>query len=192
VARGRAAGAGGRGGDRIPALRASRVRAVAALAALAGGGALGAYAIATAGARAEAVDPLSVGGLVLLVAALVWSTRALAWALLAFGAAYVVGVVLADGAAATSIPYGGGLLLVGELAAWSVTLRAVERVERRVVTRKAGVLAATGAGGAGAAALALGAARISVGGGLGTVALGLAATVAAIGVVAAAARSTAP
>jgi hypothetical protein len=125
---------------------------------------------------------------VLLVIALVWSMRALSWALAAIGAAYVAGVVLAEGPAATSIAYGSGLLLVGELAAWSATLRAVERVDSRVVVRKLGLLALTGAGGAAAAALALGAARISLGGGLGTVALGLAAAVAAVGIVAAGAR----
>ena len=128
----------------------------------------------------------------LLVAALVWSTRALAWALLALGAAYALGVVLAEGPSATSIPYGGGLLLVGELAAWSVTLRAVERAEPRVVVRKIGLLALVGAAGAGTAALALGAARISLGSGLGAVALGLAAAVGTIALVAAFARSTAP
>jgi hypothetical protein len=129
---------------------------------------------------------------VLLVAALVWSTRALAWALLAMGAAYAVGVALAEGPSETSIAFGGGLLLVGELAAWSTTLGAVERVERRVVVRKLGVLALTGAGGAATSALALGAARLSLGGGLGAVALGLAAAVTAIAIVAAGARSTAP
>jgi hypothetical protein len=191
VAGGRAAGIGRRGGDRIPALRASRVRAVAALAALAVGGALGTYPITAAGSRTPYVEALAAAALLLLTAALVSSTRALVWALAVFGAAYFVGVLDGRPVGAT-IAYGGALLLLGELAAWSSTLRAVELVERAVVVRKLGLLALIGAGGAGTAALTVGAARIPVSGGLGIVALGLAAAVAAIAVVSAANRIQSP
>src|SRR5205823_3399930 len=149
VARRRPAQCSARGGGGIQALRQARTRLT-----LAGSSALAYCAVL---AYAIALDPKlglltgALGGLGALLLFFVLARaleEALAWALLFLGVAYAVALVAGGAAVDEGVPLVAvGLLLCGELAAWSLEERHGIAVDRAVLAARAlavGVLAAAG------------------------------------------------
>jgi hypothetical protein len=128
-------------------------------------------------------------GLAALAVTLVGDRRVLAGAIVAFAAEMVALDAIRSSSTLALALYGAGLLGLGELASFSVGLRAVERVERAVLARRSAAIVLAAVGALAVAALVGLASHAAVGGGLGAGALGVAATVAAIGLVAVLARS---
>jgi hypothetical protein len=124
-----------------------------------------------------------------LAVALSGRQRLLGGALAALGAQIITLEELRAPAGAVLVLYAAGLLLLGELASFAISLRAVELVARRVVRRRSAYLAAVAAGAAAVAAAVLLAARIAIGGGLASAALGVGAIVVLIGATSALARA---
>jgi hypothetical protein len=145
VARGDAARSRDRGGVVVQAPRPRRARVVTSGGALATALALTAYSAAVADGDAAAVAPLGVLALATLAASLAagW-TSGIAWTLALVGAAYAVALAArgADAVDAAAPLVGAGLLLLAELAYWSLELRGPGYEERRVVARRLGALAA--------------------------------------------------
>jgi hypothetical protein len=156
---GSAARAGDRGGDRIPTLRASRLRVATAALAFVVAVALAASLLAGTESSAPALVPLAAAALVAVVLSLVW-TPLTGIVLVVLATEFVLRELDARLAAPQTAAFGAGLLLVGELLAWSDSLRGSARVAPGVVARRAGNLAAIVLLGAGAAALTVEAGRI--------------------------------
>jgi hypothetical protein len=133
---------------------------------------------------APLVAAVGIAAILLLLAALVGRWAALVpWALAVAGAEYAAFLVIREATIDPYAPlYGGGLLLVAELAYWSIGRDVPGEGEglgaRRVSLTLAVVLAAGGVGG-----LVLTMAQLRVNGGLLLELLGVAAAVGALGVV---------
>jgi Pyruvate/2-oxoacid:ferredoxin oxidoreductase gamma subunit len=143
-------------------------------------------------AYAALVEPalglLGLAGLVLVLLAVALGRAGLvAPGLVVVLAGYATSVVVRDSAALEPAAplVGGGLLVVAELAYWSVELRGKEPEERLVVFRRLATLVALTAGAVvlGAGVLAA-AAALPLGGGLVWNVVGVAAAVAALAVIA--------
>jgi hypothetical protein len=188
---GRGTSRGRRGGEGIPALSAQRARLSSALAALVLGAALAAYP-ALAAPRLKGLE-LALGGAALLALALALALPArspLLGASLVLLAAEIVALdLLRTRSPLALVVCAAGLLTLGELAALSVSLRAVELVSRTVALRRTAYLAAVALGAAAVAAVVELATRIAIGGGLGSAALGVGAIVLLLGATSGLARA---
>lgn len=139
---------------------------------------------------------LVIGGVaagLLVAAALVFGWEQLVpWALGALAAEYVASFYIRGGGSEEAAPlYGAGLLLLGELVAWSASLRTRMREERPVLLLRLGTLAAAVVASAGLGTVLLGLAASDAGGGLGWTLVGTAGAVAAVALVVRLARSPA-
>ncbi|HEY1365557.1 MAG TPA: hypothetical protein VGF23_00510 [Gaiellaceae bacterium] len=109
----------------------------------------------------------------------------LPWVLLLLGVEYAAPLVVrggpVDGAAAL---VGAGLLLLGELASWSLDLRTRVREERAPLRLRGLTVAAVTVAGLAAGALALAATGIGTGSGLGWAAVGAVSAVAVVAMIA--------
>jgi hypothetical protein len=136
------------------------------------------------------VGAVGLGAVLLLVVALVArSAGLLPWALVLAGAEYAVFLVIRESSIDGWAPvYGAGLLLVAELAYWSMDERVPGAPKEGLTVRRATLLFAScvAAGGVGGLILAMG--ELSVRGGLWLEALGIAAAVGTIALLARLAR----
>ena len=108
--------------------------------------------------------------------------EALAWALLFLVVAYAVALVAGGAAVDEGVPLVAvGLLLCGELAAWSLEERHGIAVDRAVLAARALAVGLLAAAGLAAAAIVVALAAVPAGGGLGWTAAGALAAVLAIG-----------
>ncbi len=142
-----------------------------------------AWAIARAPAYGGLLVAIGAVGAVLLAVVLRrGSEELLPWALVPPGAAYGVALAAHGGAVDAAAPLVAvGLLLCGELAAWSLDARWAIAAEERVVLRRAGALGALALAGLAAATLVVAIAAAPAGRGLVWTTLGAAAAVAAVG-----------
>jgi hypothetical protein len=126
---------------------------------------------------------------VLALTGALWRRPALiGLALVALAAESVTLEELRAHSAAALVLYAASLLTLGEVAAFSISLRSVTLVERRVAVRTVAYLAAVAAGAAAVAGIVELATRITIGGGLGAAAIGIGATVALLALTSALAR----
>jgi hypothetical protein len=182
VGRRRAAQRPAGGGVGIQALRTARARiALGALSVLAYGGVAG-YAVGRSSGALAATIPLVCFGAALLAFALLRaSVDLVAWPVGLAGTAYAVTVVAhgsgVDGAAPLVAV---GLLLCGELAAWSMDERFAIPAEPSVVLARAGALAALAVGSLAVAAALVALASAPAGSGLAWTVLGAASAVAVV------------
>jgi hypothetical protein len=119
-------------------------------------------------------------GVLALAVALTRSSHALGAALLALAGAVIVLELVRSRSLTLLVAYAAALITLGELSAFSTSLRAVELVDRVVVRRRAARLALIALGGLAVSALAALASRIAIGGGLSAGALGVIAAVLAL------------
>jgi len=152
-----------------------------------------AYAAARVPSFAALVAAIGVFGALLLVFVLVRrADDLLPWALAVLGVAYTVSLFLHGSAVDEAAPLvAAGLLLCGELAAWSLDERHAIAAERAVVLRRGLGLAALALASLGAAAAVIAFAASSAGGGLAWTTLGAVAAVLVIGVATELVRRTA-
>jgi hypothetical protein len=150
---------------------------VSAAVALAMAVALAAYPVLATPRLAVVEIALGAIAVVALAVTLVRWSDGLGVALLALAAAIVVFELVAQRSLAVLVVYAAALLTLGELSAFSTSLRAVELVERAVVARRLGYLALVALCGLAASAIAALASRIGIGGGLSAGAVGVIAAV---------------
>ena len=162
---------------------------LAVLSSCAYGGVL-AYVVAHATTAAPGTGALGVIGALCLVWALVRSSLELVpWSLASLGTAYAIALLVHGAGVDDAAPLVAvGLLVCGELAAWSIDERFAIRAERAVVTTRAGALAGLAFGSLAAAALVIALASASTGAGLAWTVLGAAAAVGVVGIAVALAR----
>jgi hypothetical protein len=146
--------------------------------------ALAAYPARATGALAV----VGAAGAVLTLAALVSGWEQLVpWALGVLGGGYAVSLFVRGGGTADGAPLvGAGLLLLGELVAWSISLRTPMREERPVLLLRLGAIVVAVAASLAVGTMLLALAATNVGGDLAWTAVG---TAAAIGAVALATRA---
>lgn len=151
---------------------------------------MAAYAVVRAHRYGPVVGVVAGAGGVLLAFVLVrGGVRTLAWALALDGAAYAASVGANAGAVDGAAPLvAAGLLLAGELAAWSLDERGRIAAEPAVRRRRALAVTLLVVGGLAAAALAVSVAAAPAGRGLVWTAVGAAAAVSAVALVVAVAR----
>jgi hypothetical protein len=160
------------------------------LSAAAYGGVL-AYTVTRSSAAAPAVAGIgALGALVLVLLLVRASAEAVPWPLGLLGVAYAIALVVRGG---SGVDEGAplvavGLLLCGELAAWSVGERLSIPAERGVVAARAAALGGLAAASLAVAALVIALAAAPAGEGLAWTVLGAAAAVAVVGVAVALAR----
>jgi hypothetical protein len=136
--------------------------------------------------------PAAVAAALMLATLVLGWEQLLPWALAVLGAEYAASLFIRGGAGTDTAPLvGAGLLLLGELAGWSISLRTRMREEPPVLVLRLWTIAL-----AVAASLAIGAMLVAlsatrVGGGLAWTTIGTAAAVGAV-YLATAARSAAP
>ena len=149
-----------------------------------------AYVIAHAAKAAPGTALLGGLGAVLLVSALVRASVAVVpWPLAILGADYAISLVVHGSGVDDAAPLVAvGLLLCGELAAWSLDARFAIHAERAVVAVRAAALGALAFGSLLVAALAIALATAPAGSGLAWTVLGAASTVAVVGIAVALAR----
>jgi len=139
---------------------------------------------------APLVGAIGLGAVLFLVAALVArSAGLLPWALVLAGAEYAVFLIIRESSIDGWAPvYGAGLLLVSELAYWSMERRVPGAPREGLTIRRGTVLfaACIAAGGVGGLILAMG--ELSVRGGLWLEALGIGAAVGSLALLARLAR----
>ena len=130
-----------------------------------------------------------VAGLFVGAALLLGWEQLLPWALGVLGSEYAGSLFIRGGTAGDVAPlYGAALLLLGELVAWSISLRTRMKEEPPVLVLRLGALAAATTGSVVVGGLLLWFSTARVGGGLVWAALG---TVAAVGTIALVARAAA-
>jgi hypothetical protein len=193
VARRRSAQRSPGGGGGIQAVRKARARiALASSSALVYTGVL-AYAAARVPSFAALVAGVGVFGAVLLAFVLVRRVDdLLPWALGMLGVAYTISLYVHGSAVDDAAPLvAAGLLLCGELAAWSLDERHAIAAERDVVLQRGLALGALVLAGLAAAAAVIAFAASSAGDGLAWTALGSVAAVLVVGVAAQLVRRTA-
>jgi len=149
-----------------------------------------AYAVTRAHEVASVVGALAGLGALLLAGALVFGWMpALTWALAFGGGAYAATITVNSGALDAGVPLvAAGLLLCGELAAWSLDERARIPTEGAVVRRRGAAVTLLAVGGLAAAAGVVAVAAAPAGSGLAWTAVGAAAAVGAVGLAAALVR----
>ncbi|HET7571331.1 MAG TPA: hypothetical protein VFJ77_01540 [Gaiellaceae bacterium] len=176
------------GGGGIQALRQARARLTLAAASAAAYAAVVAYAAAHTREAAGLVVAIGcLGGAVLL--AVLWrgDDELLIWALAPAGIAYAVALAIGGHDVDAGAPLvGAGLLLCGELAAWSLDAR--WRVRGLHARRRGGAVAALAVAGVLAGGVVVAFAAAPAGGGLAWTALGAAGAVGAIGAAVAVAK----
>jgi hypothetical protein len=112
------------------------------------------------------------------------------WALGVLGAEYASSLFIRGGGSEDAAPlYGAGLLLLGELVAWSLALRTRMREEPPALLLRLGTIVAAVLGSAALGTILLGLAASEAGGGLAWTAVGTTAAVAAVALVVRAART---
>lgn len=131
---------------------------------------------------------LGVAGAAAVVSALMIGTKLLPLPLLLLAAELELHHVLEPVPRAALVAYGGALLLLGELIAWSLSLRALAVVDRGVVIARSRFLLATAVGAAALATAMLGAATVRLTSGLGDAAIGTGAAVLLLAAASTAAR----
>ncbi|MEN3340749.1 MAG: hypothetical protein V7644_153 [Actinomycetota bacterium] len=125
----------------------------------------------------------AVGGLLLLLVLARGADEVLPWALAILGAAYTVSLVTHGSGVDEGVPLVAvGLLLSGELAAWSLDERHAIAAERKAVALRAGALALLAAAGLVAATVVVALSAAPAGEGLAWTVAGAAAAVLAVGV----------
>jgi hypothetical protein len=145
--------------------------------------------------RSDRLGPLvgAIGlvAVLFLVIALVGRKEGLLpWAFVLAGAEYAVFLVIREGSIDGWAPiYGAGLLLVAELAYWSIERRVPGSPGEGLTFRRATLVVAVCVGAGGVGGLILAIAELSVRGGLWLEALGVAAAVGALALLARLARS---
>jgi hypothetical protein len=149
-----------------------------------------AYVLAHASDAAAGTGALGVLGALCLAWALVRANAYLVpWPIACLGTAYGVALVVHGAGVDDAAPLVAvGLLLCGELAAWSIDERLAIRAERAVVVARGAALAALAFGSLLVAVLAITLATAPAGSGLAWTILGAASTVAVVGVAVALAR----
>jgi hypothetical protein len=149
-----------------------------------------AYVIAHASTVAVGTGALGGLGALCLAWALVRANAYLVpWPLALLGTAYAVALVVRGSGVDDAAPLVAvGLLLCGELAAWSIDERLAVRAERAVFVARGAALAALAFGSLLVATLAVALATAPAGAGLAWTILGAASTVAVVGVAVALAR----
>jgi hypothetical protein len=184
MAAGSATRSGSGGGGSIQASSQVFARVGAALASLLGAAAIGGAVSLTAGHDRLAFGGLALAALLLLALGLASPLPSLLpWpvAILAGGYAWKLG----DGGIDQWAPvYAGGLLVVAELAYWSIELRGRSQDAERLTERRAALIAALGLAAVAVGGLVLAATSLRIGSGIATDVLGIAAAVAALAVVA--------
>lgn len=150
--------------------------------------ALAAYPAASSAGRVLAVA--GAAGAVAAAAALVFGWEQLVpWALGILGAEYAVSLFVRGGGTANSAPLvGAGLLLLGELLAWSLSLRTRMHEEPPVLLLRLAAIGAAVTASVAVGTLLVALAATDVGGSAGWTALGTAAAVGAVALVTRAAR----
>jgi hypothetical protein len=112
------------------------------------------------------------------------------WALGVLGTEYAISLFIRGGGSEDAAPlYGAGLLLLGELVAWSLALRTRMREEPPVLLLRLGTIVAAVAGSAALGTILLGLAASDAGGGLAWTTVGTAAAIAAVALVVRAVRA---
>lgn len=119
-------------------------------------------------------------GVMALAVTLLRSSHALGAALVPLAAAIVVLELVRARSLLVLVLYAGALIALGELSAFSSSLRAVELVERSVLERRLAQLTLIALGALAVAALAALATGISLGGGLSAAVVGVIAAVLAL------------
>ncbi|HEV8602421.1 MAG TPA: hypothetical protein VGQ68_03395 [Gaiellaceae bacterium] len=190
---GRPAGGRDRGGARIQAPRPGRARVATGVAALGTAGGLAAYPALQDIRFQWLALGLGACALVLLAAGLTlgWASPT-GWGLGALGGQYGV-LFAAEGRSLDELTplYAAGLILVAELAYWSLEPRVPAGTESGLLVRRLAHLTGVCVAAATLAALVLVAAAAGGGGGLALEVLGAAAAVGALGLVAALVRGSA-
>jgi hypothetical protein len=151
-----------------------------------------AYAVARAHQLADFAGAVAGVGAALLLGVLArgW-VEALPWALALGGGGYAVSIGANAGAVDEAVPLvAAGLLICGELAAWSLDERVRIVAEPAVRRRRVLAVALLGAGGLASAALVVAVAAAPAGGGLAWTTLGALAAVGAVALVVVVARRT--
>jgi hypothetical protein len=128
-------------------------------------------------------------GVLALAVSLLRSSPVLGGAIAALGAEVVVLELVRARSLAVLVAYAAVLITLGELSSWSFSLRAVELVDRAVVTRRFAYLAVVALGGVAAAGVVALASRIALGGGLSAGAAGVCAAVLVLALTSALARA---
>ena len=137
---------------------------------------------------------LVIGGVVatlFVCAALVLGWEQLVpWSLGVLGAEYAISLFIRGGGSEDAAPlYGAGLLLLGELVAWSLAVRTRMREEPAVLLLRLGTIVAAVAGSTALGTILLGLATLDSGGGLAWTTVGTAAAVVAVALVVRAVRA---
>jgi hypothetical protein len=145
-----------------------------------------AYALAREPAVASIVALLGgVGAFLLMLVLVRRATELLPWTLALLGVAYAIAIAARGSGVDEGAPLvGAGLLLCGELAAWSADERRQIRAERSVVVARGTSVIVLALAGLLAGGLVLALAVAPVGGGLAWTFLGAAAAVAVVGIAA--------
>jgi hypothetical protein len=192
VGRGAPARSGARGGEVVPSSRAARARLGGALAALGLAGAVAAWLALAAPEPALAWGSASVGllALGLLGAGLAFRLpTAVPAGLAALGAEYGILLAVDGGTLDGRAPVvAAALFAIGELAYWSLELRDAVTDEAGAYLRRLGLLAGLSLGALALGIVLLAAVDLGERGGVGLEAVGAVAAVAALGLVALAAR----
>jgi hypothetical protein len=149
-----------------------------------------AYAIGRAGDLAGLAAATGALGAVFLAAVLVRGARELlAWSLGVLGGAYAMSIGIHTGSVDEAVPLVAvGLLLCGELAAWSLDERVRVTAEPGVLARRAGAIGVLAGAGLIAASAVVAIAAAPAGDGLAWTAIGAAAAVGTVAIVVAVAR----
>jgi hypothetical protein len=172
----------------VPALRAAHARLGSAALALVVAAAVAIGHAATVGRTRPLVEVMAIAAVGLLVAALAGAGDLLWPALLVLGIECAVSATGQHPSTPGIVASAAAVLVVGELASWSLGLRAVALLDRRIVARRAVAVGLTALGACVLALAVLAAPTLSLGG-LAAAAVGVAATVALVAVVAAGTRT---
>jgi hypothetical protein len=149
-----------------------------------------AYVVARSGTATPGTGALGALGALCLAWALARAEASFVpWPLAALGTAYTIALVVHGSGVDDAAPLVAvGLLLCGELAAWSLDERFAIRAERAVVTARVAALSALAFGSLVVAALVVALAAAPAGSGLAWTVIGAASAVAVVGVAVALAR----
>ena len=136
----------------------------------------------------DLVAALGVASVAAVALALTTSIRLLPVPLLLLAVQFELHHVLQPVPVLALAVFAGALLLLGELVAWSLSLRTLALVDRGVVTARIRFLLAATAGASALATVMLGASTARLTGGLGDAAIGIAAVVLLLAAIATGAR----
>jgi hypothetical protein len=177
------------GGGSIQATSQIRTRVIAALASLLGAAALGATIATTADAHRVELGVIGLAAVLLLGASVALALPSfIPWPLVLLAGEYAWSLGGGD-IDQWSPLVAGALLVVAELAYWSLELRGRTQDAERLTERRAGLIAALGIGAVLLGGFVLAATSVQLGTGISADLVGAAAAVAALAVVATLARS---